>query len=123
VNDAWTLQHTVYAHLFKDKTMAGIPLTKALVDTLHHFHLPLRLILLIMRRMLADEQFPDCFERMLKPTFENQYPELFEKHESEEGKQKHKALLDDHCHTHIREYYHKMKEIRQKYQTPKLKMS
>lgn len=122
VNEAWTLQHTVYAHLFKDKTLAGIPLTSALVDTLHHFHLPQRLILLIMRRMLADEQFPDCFERMLKPTFENQYPELFEKHESEEGKQKHKALLDDHFHTHIREYYHKMKEIRPKYQTAKPKI-
>ncbi|HSO87438.1 MAG TPA: oxygenase MpaB family protein [Draconibacterium sp.] len=123
VNEAWTLQHTVYAHLFKDKTIAGIPLTRALVDTLQHFHLPQRLILLIMRRMLADEQFPDCFERMLKPTFKDQYPEIFEKHESEEGKEKHKALLDDHFHTHLREYYHKMKEIRPNYQTTKPKAS
>jgi hypothetical protein len=123
VNEAWTLQHTVYAHLFKDKTIAGIPLTNALVDTLQHFHLPQKLILLIMRRMLADEQFPDCFERMLKPTFGDQYPELFEKHENEENKEKHKALLDDHFHTHLREYYHTMKEIRPKYQTTKPKIS
>jgi hypothetical protein len=123
VNDAWTLQHNVYSHLFKDKTIAGIPLTSALVETLNHFHLPLRLILLIMKRMLADEQFPDSFERMLKPTFEDQYPEIFEKHESEEDKVKHKALLDDHFHKHLREYYHTLKDIRPKYQTTKPKIS
>lgn len=123
VNEAWTLQHTVYAHLFKDKTVAGIPLTKALVDTMNHFHLPLRLILLIMKRMLADNQFPDCFERMLKPNFENVYPELFEIHETEEEKQKHKALLDDHFHTHLREYYHTLKKVRPKYQAEKPKLS
>lgn len=123
VNEAWTLQHTVYAHLFKDKTIAGIPLTKALVETLILFHMPEKLILLIMRRMLADEQFPDCFERMLEPTFGDQYPELFETHETEEEKEKHKALLNDHFHKHLREYYHTLKQVRPNYQTPKPKIS
>ncbi len=123
VNEAWSLQHTVYAHLFKDKTIAGIPLTKALVETLNLFHMPEKLILLIMRRMLADEQFPDCFERMLEPTFGDQYPELFEVHETQEEKEKHKALLDDHFHKHLRDYYHTLKQVRPKYQTPKPKIS
>lgn len=119
VNEAWNLQHSVYAHLFKDKTVAGIPLTKALVVTLHHFHLPLRLTLLMMRRMLADEQFPDCFERMLGPTYETEYPELFEKHETAEGKEKHEKLLRVHFHDHMKDYYQTLKEKRVDYQIAK----
>jgi hypothetical protein len=121
VNEAWKLQHSVYAHLFKDKTVAGIPLTKALVVTLHHFHLPLRLTLLMMRRMLADEQFPDCFERMLGPTYETEYPELFEKHETAEGKEKHEKLLRVHFHDHMKDYYQTLKEKKVDYQIAKPK--
>jgi hypothetical protein len=104
VNEAWTLQHKVYDHLFRDKTSAGIPLTKALVGALHHFHLPTRLTLLIMRQMLADEQFPDCFDRMLAPSFETEYPELFLKHDTVEEKEKHEKLLRSHFHQHIKDY-------------------
>ena len=116
VNEAWNLQHSVYAHLFKDKTVAGIPLTKALVVTLHHFHLPLRLTLLIMRRMLADEQFPDCFERMLGPTYKTEYPEVFQKHETDEAKEKHEELLRGHFHDHMKEYHKILQEKKADYQ-------
>lgn len=105
VDDAWALQHKVYSHLFKDKTVAGIPLTRALVETLKHFHLPEKLILIIMRQMLADEQFPDCFERMLGPTYENDHPELFAKFETDEDKQEHDKLIHSHFHDHIKDYY------------------
>jgi hypothetical protein len=104
VNEAWKLQHKVYDHLFRDETAAGIPLTKALVGALHHFHLPTRLTLLIMRQMLADDQFPDCFERMLAPSFENEYPELFLKHDTIEEKEKHEKLLRSHFHQHVKDY-------------------
>ena len=92
VKEAWTLQHTIYNHLFNDETHAGIPLAKALVETLSHFHLPIKLTLLIMKRMLADEQFPDCFERMLGPSFSEEYPEFFQKQSNAEEKEKHDAL-------------------------------
>jgi len=123
VTDAWTLQKVVYAHLFKDETKAGIPLTSALVDTLHVFHLPTKLTLLIMKRMLNDEQFPDCFVRMLKPTYESEYPEIFETYETDEEKKNHQEILNDHFHKHIREYYHTLKAVRPNYPTSKSKIS
>lgn len=121
VTEAWTLQHAVYNHLFRDKTVAGIPLTKALVETLHHFHLPYRLTLLMMRRMLADEQFPDCFERMLGPTYETLYPEAFEKHQTDEAKEAHEKLLRGHFHEHLKDYYQTISDKKMDYQKPKPK--
>jgi hypothetical protein len=105
VDEAWSLQHAVYSHLFKDKTVAGIPLTRALVETLKHFHLPEKLILIMMRQMLADEQFPDCFERMLGPTYAVDNPELFAKFETDEEKQEHEKLIRLNFHDHIKDYY------------------
>ena len=105
VNEAWTLQHTVYAHLFKDKTVAGIPLTKALVQTMQHFHLPLELTLLMMKRMLADDQFPDCFDRMLGPSYKELYPEYFVTHTNDAEKEKHDELLRTHFQDHLKKYY------------------
>lgn len=119
VKEAWTLQHEIYAHLFKDETHAGIPLAKALVETLDHFHLPLKLCLMIMKRMLADEQFPECFERMLGPSYEAEYPELFHIPETEEATKEHEAMLRDHYHTNLRAYYHTLKDKRPDYQHDK----
>ena len=121
LNEAWTLQHTVYAHLFKDKTEAGIPLTKALVQTLQHFHLPLELILLIMKRMLADDQFPDCFDRMLGPSYQELYPEYFAKHETTDEKKKHEKLLRSHFHDHLKKYYVTILDKKTDYQKVKPK--
>ncbi len=123
VADGWKLQHTVYDHLFNDKTIAGIPLTSALVNTLNQFHLPLKLILFMMKQMLADEQFPDCFDRMLKPNYEQIYPELFETHDSDEAKENHNALLKKHFHQHVNEYYHIIKQKRPDYTSLKPRVS
>lgn len=111
VDEAWELQHTIYAHLFKDETHAGIPLAKALVETIAHFHMPHKLVLFLMKTMLADEQFPDCFERMLGPSYAEKYPELFIKHDSEEEREKHKKeVLHKQLHSHALEYYNTVKE-------------
>lgn len=112
VDEAWTLQHAVYAHLFKDETHSGIALAKALVETLKHFHMPEKLILLLMKTMLADEQFPDCFERMLGPSFAATHPELFVVHSSEAEKQKHTKELNQHFHAQIQAYLNILKEVK-----------
>ena len=109
VDEAWTLQHAVYAHLFKDKTHSGIALAKALVETLKHFHLPEKLILLLMKTLLSDEQFPDCFERMLRPSFAATHPELFVAHSSEKEKVNHKKVLNQHFHDQIKDYHNILK--------------
>jgi hypothetical protein len=108
VEEAWSLQHTVYAHLFKDETHSGILLAKRLVEAMDHFHMPEKLVLLLMKSMLADEQFPDCFERMLGPSYSVKYPELFIVPHSEEEKAGHKVLLRQHFHAQIKEYYSTM---------------
>ncbi|MDO9553378.1 oxygenase MpaB family protein [Rhodonellum sp.] len=113
VADAWDLQHKVYCHLFKDETVAGILLTEALVKTLHHFHLPTPLILLMMRKLLADEQFPDCFERMLGPTYRRDYPEIFAKPETHQERAQHEEVLRGHFHKHLGAYYSTIKEKRE----------
>ena len=110
VVEAWSLQHAVYNHLFNDKTVSGIPLTKALVETLNHFHLPLKLILLVMKRMLADDQFPDCFERMLGPSYEKIFPELFYKPQTDNEKVSNDKLLDKHLLTNLKEYHQTIKD-------------
>jgi hypothetical protein len=112
VEEAWNLQHRIYEHLFRDKTEAGIPLTQALVKTLHHFHLPLPLILLMMRKLLADEQFPDCFDRMLKPTYGKDYPSYFEKHDTHEKRMKHEEHLRGQFHFHLGDYYSTLNDKR-----------
>ena len=121
LNEAWTLQHAVYAHLFKDKTDAGIPLTKALVQTMQHFHLSLELTLLMMKRMLADDQFPDCFDRMLGPSYKELYPEYFAKYQTNDEKEKHEKLLRTHFHDHLKRYYLTILDKRADYQKVKSK--
>lgn len=104
VDEALGLQHTIYEHLFNDKnSYSGIILAKALVNTMHHFHLPEKLTLLMMRQMLADEQFPDSFHKMLEPSFGEKYPDLFHPGLSEEEFRK-------HFHGSMKEYYATIKE-------------
>jgi hypothetical protein len=105
VDEAWKLQHMVYAHLFKDETHSGIALAKALVETLKHFHMPEKLILLLMKMLLADEQFPDCFKRMLGPTYATAHPELFVSLLSETEKENHKKVLKLHFHEQVKDYH------------------
>ncbi len=110
VEEAWSLQHVIYDHLFQDKSHSGIMLAKALVDTMDHFHLPTKLTLIMMKRMLADEQFPDSFEKMLGPSFKKEYPVLFETHTDEEKQKDHENRLREHHHTELKNYYKKLKE-------------
>ena len=116
VTEAWTLQHSVYNHLFNDKTVAGIPLAKALVETMHHFHLPVGLTLFMMRRMLADSQFPDCFDRMLGPSYRDEYPNLFAKAENDKEKSEYRKRRRIDFHNHLNEYHTTLKQERSKYQ-------
>ncbi len=119
VNEAWSLQHEIYRHLFNGETHSGIALAKALVDTLTHFHLPLNLTLHLMKMMLADEKFPGCFDRMLGPSYKEKYPEIFMKHDLEEDRKEHNELLKNHYHHHLKEYYHNLTNVRPVYQNKK----
>ncbi|WP_234567541.1 oxygenase MpaB family protein [Rhodohalobacter sp. 614A] len=111
VEEAWDLQHAIYAHLFNDKTHSGIALAKALVETMHQFHMPEKLALFLMKTMLADDQFPDCFERMLGPSYAEAHPELFVKHDSLAAEEKHKKeVLQKQLHAHAMDYYQTIKE-------------
>ena len=123
VEEAWTLQHAIYDHLFNDETEAGIPLAAALVETMKNFHLPEKLILIMMKRMLADEQFPDCFERMLGPSYKKDHPELFTTFKTPEEKEENDKLLKGHFHQHMNGFYHILKEVRPNYPTSESKSS
>ncbi len=122
VEEASSLQSAIYNHLFRDKTESGIGLAKALVETLHTFHLPLKLTLYMMKRMLEDEQYPDCFIRMLGPSFESEYPELFAVHESIREREENNTLLNKNFHAHLKEYYETLKDVRPNYTTSKSKI-
>ena len=118
VKEAWSLQHAVYAHLFKDQTYSGIGLAKALVETLQRFYFPERLILLLMKHMLTDDQFPDCFERMLGPSYESIYPELFEVHDNEADRQNHREKLRGYYHEHLKEYHQYIQSNKHQFKVP-----
>lgn len=121
VDEAWTLQHTVYNHLFNDKTEAGIPLAKALVETMAHFHLPVNLTLFMMKKMLADDQFPNCFERMLGPSYEESYPDFFANPETDEEKEAHKKRLSKDFHKNLKEFHATLRQEVHKYKKKKQK--
>lgn len=77
VDEAWELQRAVYAHLFHDEPVAGIGLAKALVETMATFMMSRKLVLLIMKRMLTDKDYPDTFNRLLGPSYAAEFPSLF----------------------------------------------
>ncbi len=85
VDQAWGLQKTIYNHLFdfEDHT-SGILLAKALVTCLSTFLLSTRFILIIMKKMLFDENHPDLFYQVLGPSFGQEYPDLFRKSRGDE---------------------------------------
>ena len=116
VAEAWTLQHSIYNHLFNDPTVAGIPLAKALVGVMVHFHLPEELTLLMMKRMLADDQFPDCFDRMLGPSYKDIYPDLFKQPITIQEKNEHKKLLNGKFHAHMKTLYNTLNDKKNDYQ-------
>ncbi|MEZ5103944.1 MAG: oxygenase MpaB family protein [Draconibacterium sp.] len=123
VEEAWSLQHTIYDHLFRDKTIAGVKLATALVKTLNTFHLHEELTLYIMKRMLADEQFPDCFERMLGPSFKDVCPELFTEHDTDEEVDANDKQMRQNFKDHLIKYHSTLKDVRPNYASPKPKLN
>lgn len=107
-DEAWTLQHSIYEHLFtSDSHQSGAMLVKSLVDTMSRFHMSEKMSLILMRKMLADSSFPDCFEKMLGPDFEIDHPELFHK-PAESEKAGHEAMLNDVFRTHLKDMIQKV---------------
>jgi hypothetical protein len=119
IDEAWELQHTIYDHLFHDKAVAGKALAVALVKGMHRFLLPERLVLFLMKTMLEDDKFPNCFESMLSEEYAEKYPDLFKTHDSTEEAEKHKKnVLHKHAHEDALEYHKivrdKKEEIKRK---------
>lgn len=115
VDEAWELQHMIYEHLFNDPTEAGIPLAKALVGLMVHFHLPEELTLLMMKKMLEDDQFPDCYNRMLGPSYREAYPGLFTNPVTQEEKEQDRLALNKRFHFHVKNYHDSLLLVKEKY--------
>lgn len=113
VDEAWSLQHAIYDHLFHDQAYSGVLLSKALVETLAHFMMSPRLVLHMMKRMLQDDLYPDCFNRMLEPSYGEDYPLLFETHTDDADKADHQERLRADLHTHLKDYYQTIKTHRE----------
>jgi len=104
VEEAWSLQYAIYDHLFCGEPVSGILLSKALAQTLDNLYMPRKLVLILMKKMLEDDQYPDCFERMLGPTYEKEFPELFFKPQTEDEKTENKKNLHVQFHAQLKEY-------------------
>ena len=104
VEEAWSLQYAIYDHLFCGEPVSGILLAKALAETLDNLYMPRKLVLILMKKMLEDEQFPDCFERMLGPTYEKEFPDLFFKPQTDDEKIANKKQLHEQFHSQLKEY-------------------
>lgn len=102
--EALSLQQAIYDHLFYDGHLSGIKLAEALAETLDDFYLPRKLVIILMKKMLEDERYPDCFELLLGPTYKKEYPELFYNPETEEEKNEHKKLMRDQYNSQMKEY-------------------
>lgn len=104
VEEAWSLQHAIYDHLFNDEPVSGIKLAEVLAETLDDFYMPRKLVIILMKKMLEDERYPDCFERMLGPTYEKEFPDLFNKPETDDEKNENKKLLRVQYNSQMKEY-------------------
>lgn len=78
VSEAWDLQLAIYDHLFNDiDHVSGIKLAKALVECLSIYRLTTKFTLMIMKKMMKDDNHPDIFFKVLGPSFGAKYPSLF----------------------------------------------
>ena len=115
VEEAWSLQYAVYDHLYNDKHDSGIILAESLAEALDDLYMPRKLVLMLMKKMLEDEKYPDCFELMLGPTFGQEFPDLFERPEDEEQKLASKARFREEYHVQLNNYHHKLNESKTDY--------
>lgn len=104
IPSGWELQKAVYDHLFPDDNSAGIALAKALVETLSTFLLSTKMVLIMMRKMILDEEHPDLFYRVLGPSYGRQYPNIFAATRDAEGTATVDKLLEDEFHTELEAY-------------------
>lgn len=111
--EAWTLQKAMYNHLFPDDNRAGIALAKALVETLATFLLSTKLILLMMKKMIMDEEHPDLFYRVLGPSFAKEYPSIFKKSRSAEEVEEDAAAEHQEFYDELMAYKEKVKAYRE----------
>jgi hypothetical protein len=111
--EAWTLQHAIYNHLFPDDNRAGIALAEALVRTLDTFLFSQKLVLILMKKMIMDTEHPDLFFRVLGPTYASEYPRLFARSRSAEEDAEDQEFLHQEFHAELVNYKEKVKKYRE----------
>ncbi|MEP7323277.1 MAG: oxygenase MpaB family protein, partial [Saprospiraceae bacterium] len=86
VSEAWDMQRAIYNHLFDEIDHAsGVALAKALVGALSTFLLSTKFTLMLMKKMIFDDNHPDLFFQVLGPSFGQEYPGLFKKSRGDDG--------------------------------------
>ncbi|MBK6480576.1 MAG: DUF2236 domain-containing protein [Saprospiraceae bacterium] len=114
VPEAWDLQLAIYKHLFLDIDHAsGIALAKALVECISTFLISTKFTLMLMKKMIKDDNYPDLFFEVLGPSFGAQYPSLFKKSrgdEAEDGETE--EQLNGEFHEELMKYNESVKNYR-----------
>lgn len=111
--EAWVLQKAVYNHLFPDDNRAGVKLAEALVNTLSTFLLSTKLVLMMMKKMILDEEHPDLFYRVLGPAFASKYPSVFKKSRSAEEAEDDAAAEHKEFYAELMDHKEKVKAYRE----------
>lgn len=115
VPEAWELQLKIYDHLFNEiDHTSGIALAKALTVAISEFLISTRFTLILMRKMLKDENHPDFFYQVLGPSFGKEYPGLFRKSRGDGDED---LLMEEEIeaafHEELTKYSEKVKEYRE----------
>lgn len=102
IDEAWSMQKAIYNHLFDEIDHAsGIALAKALVNAISTFLINTKFTLMLMKKMLYDDEHPDLFYQVLGPSFGAEYPGLFKRSrgdaddDQEMVEQEHKDFYDE----------------------------
>jgi len=113
VPEAWELQTQVYTHLFNDVNYSGIGLWKALVEVLSKFMISTRLILIVMKKMMYDSNYPDSFNKILGPTYANEFGDLFMRTRSVDDETNVQEKLNDDFISELRNYQKAVTDYRE----------
>jgi hypothetical protein len=114
VEEAWDLQLAIYKHLFSDEVFAGAGLSAALVQTISPMGLGTKFVLILMKKMMADQNFPESFERLLASTFGPKYGFLFSKPRSTDEADAQEEALNKMFMEELEAYFEQVKEDREK---------
>ncbi len=114
VDEAWDLQLKVYEHLFVDINHAsGIALAKALVEAISTFLISTKFTLLLMRKMIKDENYPNLFFEVLGPSFGEAYPGLFRKSRGLDGEDADiEQSINEDFYAELKDYKEKVNQYR-----------